>query len=134
MPIHWDARDPLARAAVANLLADNMPEQCQDCGGYKTNDTTPGWVFKEHEICECPDAEPDNPTYTRIARISVTVDRKWLTAEGDYELLDGWKEIKEAFTKSLNSSNLMRVDVKIEFIEWDGEPEVQKENDDDNKD
>ena len=132
MPINWDARDPLARAFVANLLADNMPEQCQDCNGYKTDDTTPGWVFKEHEICECPETKPDNPTYTRIASISVTVDRKWLTADGDYELLDGWKEITEQLVRHLDRT-VPWPEVRIEFEEWHGEPEVQKENDDNNK-
>ena len=32
---------------------DAMPEQCQTCGGYVADDSTPSWVFKAHEICEC---------------------------------------------------------------------------------
>ena len=132
MPINWDARDPLARAFVANLLADNMPEQCQDCNGYKADDTTPSWVFKEHEICECPETKPDNPTYTRIASISVTVAQSWLTQDGELTLAESWKDITEMLIKRLDRA-VPWPEVKIEFIEWHGEPEVQKENDDNNK-
>lgn len=55
MPTQWDPRDPLAAEAVAGLVADTMPEQCLECGGFKADETTPGWVFKEREICECND-------------------------------------------------------------------------------
>lgn len=54
---NWEPRDELATEAVAGLLADTMPEQCNDCGGMKTDDTTPARFFKAHEICECPTDE-----------------------------------------------------------------------------
>ena len=120
MPINWDARDSLARTFVANLLADNMPEQCQDCNGYKADDTTPGWVFKEHEICECAE-------YTRMASISVTVAQSWLTQNGELTLAESWKDITEMLIKRLDRA-VPWPEVRIEFIEWHGEPE-KKEND-----
>jgi hypothetical protein len=55
MAITWDARDDLAEAAVAGLLADTQPEMCQWCGSIKVDDMTPGYVYKENDICECPD-------------------------------------------------------------------------------
>ena len=124
MPIHWDARDPLARAAVASLMAENMPEQCQDCNGYKADDSTPGWVYKEQEICECAE-------YTRMASISVTVAQSWLTQDGELTPAESWKDITEMLIKRLDRA-VPWPEVKIEFIEWHGEPE-KKENDDNNK-
>lgn len=59
MGITWDPRDELAAAAVARLVADALPDQCETCGGYKADDSTPGWVYKEYDICECPtEVEP----------------------------------------------------------------------------
>ena len=37
---------------IAATIRDMMPEQCQDCGGYLTDDSTPKWVYRE-EVCEC---------------------------------------------------------------------------------
>ena len=101
-----------------------MLTRCRACNGINPDLPVPiGYT-----ACDCR----DNPTYTRIASISVTVDRKWLTADGDYELPDGWKEITEMLVKHLDRA-VPWPEVKIEFEEWHGEPEVQKENDDDNK-
>ena len=35
----------------AGLLADAMPELCDDCGGMKADDSTPKWVFRQYDIC-----------------------------------------------------------------------------------
>lgn len=83
MPINWNPRDPLAAEAVAGLnqqeiwaadiytkrlefaefVVDTMPEQCLECGGFKADDTTPSWVFKEREICECQHLHQWNLAY-----------------------------------------------------------------------
>ena len=53
-----DPRDSVAGEAIASKMAgDGVPERCQVCGGYKADETTPGWVDKEHEICDCPVSE-----------------------------------------------------------------------------
>jgi len=46
-------RDAHYQDELAAALADAMPEQCQTCGGYKADDSTPKWVFRGYKICEC---------------------------------------------------------------------------------
>lgn len=41
---------------MEEFIRDMAPEMCQECGGYKVDDTTPKWVFRE-EICECEEGE-----------------------------------------------------------------------------
>ena len=52
-PIPYDPNNPEHRDKLAELIRDAMPEMCEACGGYKADETTPGWVYKEHEICDC---------------------------------------------------------------------------------
>ena len=41
------------RHEIASMISDIMPEQCQDCGDYRVDDTTPKWVYREYDVCEC---------------------------------------------------------------------------------
>ena len=38
---------------IAGLQRDIEGPICDDCGGVQTSDTTPSYVFKEMEICDC---------------------------------------------------------------------------------
>ena len=41
-------------ARVGQMVqADIVGPICDDCGGVQTSDTTPSYVFKEMEICDC---------------------------------------------------------------------------------
>ena len=64
-----------------------------------------------------------NPTYVRMARISVVVDHKWLTQDGDLTLAESWKEITETLIRRLDRA-VPWPEVRIEFEEWEGAPET----------
>jgi hypothetical protein len=38
---------------IAGLQRDIEGPICDDCGGVQTSDTTPSYVFKQMEICDC---------------------------------------------------------------------------------
>ena len=75
---------------------------------------------------EC-DEENANPTYLRIASISIKVDKNWLTCDRDYELTDeSWKTLEEDISSSLQrvySTHGQRFPKvpELSWEEWDGE-------------
>ena len=70
-----------------------------------------------------------NPTYLRIAQISIKVDHNWLTCDGDYENTDEcWEVLQEDISRILqrvygaHGERFPKVPA-ISWEEWDGEPE-----------
>jgi len=65
-----------------------------------------------------------NPTYMRTARITILVDHKWLTGDGELDPAASWKEITQSLIKRLGRA-VPWPEITIEFEEWVGEPEIQ---------
>tara|TARA_Y100000034_G_C6837685_1_gene378679 strand:+ start:358 stop:747 length:390 start_codon:yes stop_codon:yes gene_type:complete len=95
---------------------------------------TPGFCnVHKHTIlstCDDCDRERENPVYYRGMRVSVYVDRDWLTNDGDEESEEGgWEELQSQLEKGING--IMRyhgVAVKGVWVcweEWEGDPEVE---------
>ena len=38
---------------MVDVVIDIIGPTCETCRGVKATDTTPGWVYKERDICEC---------------------------------------------------------------------------------
>ena len=71
--------------------------------------------------------ETHNPTYLRGLILTVTVDHNWLT--GDFEDEDdseGWTEIETQLKELLSSFSSKWPDLKVEFEEWEGDPETEE--------
>lgn len=93
-----------------------MLTRCRNCNGINPELALPmGSAY-----CDCQ----DNPQYHRGARVSVLVDYNWLTDNGEYDVSDGWKEIEKELVKRIDRASPWP-EVKLEFEEWEGEPEVQ---------
>lgn len=93
-----------------------MLKRCRVCNGI--NPDLP--VTIGYSVCDCA----TNPKYWRGVKISVQVPHDWLTADEDQSMDEGWKELENELAKSLTVHGLGK-DIKVEFEEWDGEPEVQ---------
>lgn len=89
--------------------------RCRICQGLK--ETRPPQP-DGYSYCDCP----DNPKYWRTAKITVQVSRNFLTDDGLNQELDGWTDITKMLKDRLDRATPYP-EVKIEFEEWDGEPE-----------
>ena len=66
-----------------------------------------------------------NTTYWRSARIYVLASRAWLTNDGEYQDgTEGWKELEKELRENIQSCHLPYPEIKIEFDEWDSEPQI----------
>ena len=65
----------------------------------------------------------NNPVYTRLARLSIMVDNDWLTAEGEGDAQEGWKEIQAEVERAILRLHIRGLVVAWE--EWEGEAEVE---------
>ena len=45
--------DTKALNMIAEAEIDIIGPTCEVCRGVKATDTTPGWVYKKRDICEC---------------------------------------------------------------------------------
>ena len=91
-----------------------MLTRCRNCRGINPELSIPiGGT-----VCDCA----TNPKYIRYALISVQAPQDWLTDDGNCSHEEGWKEMEEQLRKALTPPSLTRY-VKVEFEEWDGEPE-----------
>ena len=89
-----------------------MLTRCRDCNGINPELSIPiGGT-----VCDCA----TNPKSTRIARIAVQVSHDWLTVEGTADPSQGWVDTIQALTSAIQG---LSWPLKLEFIEWDGEPE-----------
>ena len=75
---------------------------------------------RRHDLdsCETCDQETANPTYYRGLRVSVYVDKNWLTNDGEGKEKDGWAELEDQIKAKLKS--LGGDGVKLVFEEWEG--------------
>ena len=78
------------------------------------------------DSCEECDKETANPVYYRGLRVSVFVNRAWLT--NDFEDQDegaGWKELEQQISRSLSYLGIK--EVAVDFEEWEGPAEEEKD-------
>lgn len=52
-----DMNDEQGWEYVQEQLDVALGEQCVECGGQIATDTTPKWVFRERDICECKEVQ-----------------------------------------------------------------------------
>ena len=94
--------------------------RCRVCNGVRPTPETQTMVAETVgiTICDCE----QNPKFWRSFRVSVQVSREWLTNGGEGEEAEGWTEIENELRASLLSRGLA-TEIKLEFEEWDVEPE-----------
>ena len=85
---------------------------------------------RRHDLdsCEMCDQETANPTYYRGLRVSVYVDKNYLTNEGEDKEEDGWKELEEELRKRMAFPYLRMRDVKLVVEEWEADPNPATES------
>ena len=92
-----------------------MRSRCNYCHGVNPELALPPGL----EYCGCG----DNPSYYRFARITVTVEHTWLTDGGEYpDTEEGWKELETQLKEQISRMKFAG-GVKVEFEEWEGDPE-----------
>ena len=106
--------------------------QCNDCGGtlaVKGTQDDPEITCNHCDPRGPVDKTPKpNTVYFRMAHIEIKVDTKWLTADGECDIVDSWNDLQERITRAVQGifagQYKFPVNPQLEWGGWDGEPEA----------
>ncbi len=83
---------------------------------------------RRHDLdsCEMCDQETANPVYYRGLRVSVYVDKNWLTSDGEGKEDEGWAELENQLREVFRQRRIPGVSLVYE--EWEGSPDCATES------
>ena len=76
---------------------------------------------RDLDSCEECDKERENVTYYRGIRLSLCVDKDWLTNKGEESEASGWEWLEGEIVKLISRLDEAIAGVRIEFEEWEND-------------